>query len=157
MNKSGHKERVEYWRRVLGEQRQSGLTVKAFCQSRKIAMPSFYQWRRKLQAVDGKQGAARFLPVTLVDNQSPVGPIAPSHATGDARRGVQIVTPGGFYLRVDSTTSIDDLAALLRAIEACESPVAVGGHRALWGQQTAGSQHGSLGQSMNLGQRGEAC
>jgi transposase-like protein len=156
MGKFGRQERVAYWRQVLAEQRASGLTVKAYCQLHKIAVPSFYQWRRKLQSGDETEVAAGFVPVRLVTNSSPGSKPVASQAerwpvgSADvrpecpARSGVQIITPSGFYLRVDSGASMDELAGWLRAIEGC------GSQQAAYGQ-SAGAQ------ANRFGQRGEAC
>ena len=43
-------ERTEQqWRRWIGEWRASGLSVRAFCERRGLAIPSFYAWRRTLE------------------------------------------------------------------------------------------------------------
>jgi hypothetical protein len=39
----------EFWQQAIDEQRHSGLTAKAFCQQRDLALPSFYAWRGKLR------------------------------------------------------------------------------------------------------------
>jgi hypothetical protein len=154
MGKIGRQERVAHWRQVLAEQRASGLTVKAYCQLHKISVPSFYQWRRKLQSGDDTTVAGSFVPVKVVANSSPrarpeasqadVWPVRPVTFGQEcqARSGVQIITPSGFFLRVDPGASMDELAGLLRAIEGC------------------GSQQAEYGQSASahrFGQRGEAC
>lgn len=36
------------WNRIIGEQRQSGLTAAAFCRKAGIGVMSFYQWKRRL-------------------------------------------------------------------------------------------------------------
>lgn len=36
------------WRAVLERQRQSGLSIRAFCRREGISEPSFYAWRREL-------------------------------------------------------------------------------------------------------------
>ena len=36
------------WRAVIAEQRDSGLSIAAFCEARGIAPSSFYVWRRRL-------------------------------------------------------------------------------------------------------------
>lgn len=169
MGKFGHKDRVELWRRLFDEHRKSGLTVKAFCRAGKLSEPSFYWWRRKLRELETDPGlGGNILPVKIVDNQPPVetqeaGPLD-TKPGGGLTGGVQIVTPGGFYLRIDSATSIEELASLLHAIELSQSKISSHGHRAQCGQSlsTRGGQ-GSLVQQdvgRQLGEfnrRGEAC
>lgn len=50
---------------LIEEQRQSGLTVKAFCETKGIALHSFYYWNKKYQskrkthAIDNRPAFAR--------------------------------------------------------------------------------------------------
>jgi transposase-like protein len=41
-------ERRKIWRRLIAEQEQSGLSVRAFSKQRRISEHSFYQWRKRL-------------------------------------------------------------------------------------------------------------
>jgi hypothetical protein len=41
---------ADRWRRLLRLQRSSGLSISAFCRREGVSQPSFYSWRRKLQA-----------------------------------------------------------------------------------------------------------
>ena len=38
----------EAWQRLVTEHKQSGLSVRVFCEQRQIREPSFYMWRRRL-------------------------------------------------------------------------------------------------------------
>ncbi len=40
--------RWEFWRQVVAQQQQSGLSVRAICQQHRISEYSFYQWRKRL-------------------------------------------------------------------------------------------------------------
>lgn len=115
MTSSNGSERVEFWRGFLKEQRQSGLSVKAFCAAKNVSEPSFYHWKRKLvppppMATNKKRDSSTqmFVPVQLVPTQP--ASVQPSPT-------IQIFTPSGFTLRVDASTSHRDLSTLLRAIE----------------------------------------
>ena len=44
-----NEKREAYWRGVIADQEQSGLTVSEFCRKRSLAAGSFFNWRRKLQ------------------------------------------------------------------------------------------------------------
>jgi hypothetical protein len=61
----------ERWRRVLQEWRASGLSVRDFCDWRKIPEGQFWWWRRRLpadvEAVAVKPEPA-FIPVTITDS-----------------------------------------------------------------------------------------
>ena len=99
-------ERARYWREVMEEHSRSGLAVPAFCKERGISVPSFYQWRRKLQPA-AEPAAATLIPVKLVSSagQQPAG-----------RGCIQILTPAGMSLAVSSAMAEEELVKLLRAI-----------------------------------------
>lgn len=97
--------RAEYWRGLLEEFSQSGLTVQAFCTAKGVSVPSYYQWKRKLRGPEVESSQA-IVPVRLI--ASPARIVA-SH--------VQIVTPSGFVLRVDASVSPESLTQLLRCLE----------------------------------------
>src|ERR1700731_465114 len=44
-----HRPRGEYWREIVLQQEQSGLTVHAFCEQRGVTEASFYGWRKQLR------------------------------------------------------------------------------------------------------------
>ena len=43
----------DQWRERLAEQERSGLTVKQFCQERRLTQYSFYAWRKRLREQTG--------------------------------------------------------------------------------------------------------
>ena len=42
--------RREFWRQLVAEQQQSGISVRAICRQRGASEHSFYQWRKRLAA-----------------------------------------------------------------------------------------------------------
>jgi transposase-like protein len=44
-----HHPRGEYWREIILQQEQSGLSVHAFCEQRGVTEASFYGWRKQLR------------------------------------------------------------------------------------------------------------
>ena len=109
MISSNRTSRSEFWRQLLEEHRQCGLSVKAFCAGKNVSVPSFYQWKHKLQSASAASIRNSIVPVKLVsvEQTSPV-PVC----------SVQIFTPSGFSVRVDSAMSREALTGLLSAIEA---------------------------------------
>jgi hypothetical protein len=83
-----HKE--QQWQRWIRDWRTSGLTVRAFCQQRGLAQPSFYAWRRELER--RQAAAAAFVAVRLVGDEPRVVPAA-IELVLDGQRTVR-VAPG---------------------------------------------------------------
>jgi transposase-like protein len=44
--------RREDWQQLIAEYRESGLTVKAFCQKHAVSEALFYSWRKRVVAED---------------------------------------------------------------------------------------------------------
>jgi hypothetical protein len=95
--------KAEYWQGILDQFQQSGQKVQAFCTEKGLSVPSFYQWKRRLRRGDG--AAPGIVPVKFLP--------APPRAVAGA---IQIVTPDGFVVRVDSSIPPEALAQLLRTV-----------------------------------------
>ena len=59
----------QQWRRWIGEWQASGLSARAFCQRRGLALPTFYAWRRTLERRAAEVPA--FVPVQAVADGVP--------------------------------------------------------------------------------------
>jgi transposase-like protein len=68
-SKRGRDGREQFWRRMVRQWRKSGLSVRAFCEERGLAQPSFYSWRRILAERDVQ--AVHFVPVRLASEPEP--------------------------------------------------------------------------------------
>ena len=112
-------EKEQFWRLLLREQPGSGMSVKAFCRQRGVSVPSFYAWRRKFQQRDLRKDQQvddqrdRLVPVQLVDLTAGNRP--------DVANRIEIVTPGGFTIRVDHRFADSGLGRLLEAITSLEA------------------------------------
>lgn len=114
MARSGDSAKADYWRQIIDRQQQSGLSIKTFCTQQNISAPSFYQWKSKLQArqlvpTAGLVDGSRLLPVQVIAGQS--------ERKHQAVRSVQIITPSGYCVRMDSPLSIGELSDLLSMME----------------------------------------
>jgi transposase-like protein len=59
------------WRKLIEQQRESGLPVSAYCRERGISAASMFAWRRRLRSasgfsVDAQAGSPTFKPVKVV-------------------------------------------------------------------------------------------
>jgi hypothetical protein len=57
------------WRRWIGEWQASGLSVRAFCQRRRLTVARFYAWRRVLERRAAEKAA--FVPLQIVADAVP--------------------------------------------------------------------------------------
>ncbi len=94
------------WRKLAAEQARSGETVAAFCRRRRLCVPHFYWWKKRL----GEAAATRFVEVK---SAAPM-PIAPG-AAGDSR--VEVRLGNGRSLLVGPGFDAEHLRALLAVVE----------------------------------------
>jgi hypothetical protein len=94
----------QQWRHWIGEWRASGLSVRAFCKRRGLALPTFYAWRRTLEgrAAEG----ATFVPVQVVADATPTQPSA-----------LEIILRDGRAVRVAPGFDAATLRQLLAVLE----------------------------------------
>jgi len=107
MESSKRSSRAEFWQNVLQQFTESKLSVVDFCSQKGLAVQSFYQWKRKLLSVDKPSPASAMVPVRII----------PAHPK-PSPQPIQIITPGGFTIRVDSAMPSTQLTQLIAAIEA---------------------------------------
>jgi hypothetical protein len=101
-----------FWRTMLRRWRQSGVSIRAFCQEEDLAEPSFYCWRRILTLRDAEK--TQFVPVRLADASEPT-PTTPATA------GVELVLAGGRSVRVAPGFDAPTLKRLLALLEEGQS------------------------------------
>ncbi len=125
MSKNRSSEKEEFWRMVLQEHSSSGVTIKAFCEQQGISLPLFYVWRRKIKERGQHAGSAhvaqdpvtRLIPVSVIPDVHDRQACTAIAASID----VEIISPSGFTLRVDSSMSPARITDLLGAITACRA------------------------------------
>ncbi|MBN8604804.1 MAG: hypothetical protein J0M26_27635 [Planctomycetes bacterium] len=84
MDRSNVLSKAESWQRILDEQRLSKLSFAAFCSQNSISVPSFYQWRKKLQPPQPSVTSQKLVPVRIVPTVKPV-----------SEQSIQIMKPRG--------------------------------------------------------------
>ena len=90
MNKSARIANRQAWIQRLERFKQVHQTVAQFCQDEGVSVPSFYQWRQKLQPKPKPPVPAKFLPV-----QFPPVPAAQPATV------LSLDLPGGIRLRLE--------------------------------------------------------
>ena len=104
-------ERELLWREILSRQVDSGLSVRQFCLTQSVSLPSFYAWRRRLRTpLDDGTRANR----TAVASPDSRRLFVPLHVLDTAAR-LEIIHPSGCRIQV---TGEVDVVALKRVIEA---------------------------------------
>jgi hypothetical protein len=71
-SQADHQSRLDWWRRQIQRQPKTHLTVADFCRQLGVSVPTFYYWKRRVQA--GSQTASD--PVAMVSPARPPVPLA---------------------------------------------------------------------------------
>jgi hypothetical protein len=100
------------WRALIHEFTSSNETVAAFCERRGLARPTFYQWRRRLDAT-----ARPPAPVASAPRAAPFLPVRVASVPAAPPGGVEVVLRGGRRLRLERGFDPAVLAAALAALE----------------------------------------
>jgi hypothetical protein len=91
------------WRRLISEQLRSGKSVAAFCRERKLCVPHFYWWKRRLR----ENTVARFVEVQVAES--------PANVAGDSR--IEVRLQNGRSLLVGRGFDSEHVRALLAVAE----------------------------------------
>jgi transposase len=106
-NKERSSSKEQYWRRMVRLWRNSGLSVRAFCEKHGLSQPSFYGWRRTLAQRD--EAAVRFVPVQVVPE--------PESAAESGPGTLVLVLSTGRRLRIEPGFDGPTLTRLLALLE----------------------------------------
>lgn len=105
-----------FWRRTIGRQPGSGMSVRAWCSRHSVRESSFYWWRRQLARRDAS--APALVPVRVTADQSETNAFHLSAVNGSLSR-IEIVFPARRRVRligpVDRQALSDVLAVLASA------------------------------------------
>jgi len=100
---------LNHWRTIFAEQHRSGLTITAFCRSRKIVKSSFHRWRNTLEQLDTARAkptpSPAFVPVRVVPEATTVTVI-------------EVILPSGIRLRVPLHADASQVSRLAHALGA---------------------------------------
>lgn len=109
-------ETEQYYRRLLAEQKRSGLSTRAFAVQRGVPAGTLSFWRhvlKKRDAVRRKACESRFVPVSLI------GAAAPELGAATSRGVYQVELGRDRVLRLPADFDAARAAALVKAVAAC--------------------------------------
>ena len=111
----GADEKREFWRAAVELQRESGLSVVAFCEREGLKAPTFFAWRKKLK--DESQPSSNvtgggFATLKVVDDSADDSAV---HSAAPRGGIVELISPCGIIARVREQA---DAATLRRVVVA---------------------------------------
>jgi hypothetical protein len=92
--------RRDFWRQLIAQQQQSGLSVRAFCQQHRSSEYSFYQWRKRF---------AQQLPMKVALVQA-------SHGASVRADALEVILTSGERLRITPGSDADTLRLVLNVL-----------------------------------------
>ena len=98
--------KLAQWAQTVAQCRDSGLSVRQWCQEHGVNVSSYYKWQRKVYAAAKAQRESRFVEVT---------PVQPA-AVGDVAVTLRIA---GAELHIHNGADAATLEAVLRAVKSC--------------------------------------
>lgn len=115
--RSARKER--FWRAMVRQWRQSGLSVRAYCAEHGLSEPNFYAWRRTVAERDAAAEAAavRFVPVQVTPEPRPAASAIAANLSGSVASAVELILGAGRRLRIGPGFDEPTLRRLLALLE----------------------------------------
>jgi transposase-like protein len=92
-------ERRQWWRQLIAQQEQSGVSVRAFCRQHRTSEHSFYQWRKRV--------AAR-LPVKFA--------LVETGRSASVEAAMELTLPAGERLRIEAGVDAATLRTVLSVL-----------------------------------------
>jgi transposase-like protein len=113
-------DRESYWRDIVQQQAESGLSVAQFCRQESLSAASLYAWRRKLQERDAAICEISAQRGTKRDQAAQLVPVRIE--TGEPTAAVRILLPQG--VAIDAPVGMDrgaliELLTALREAHRC--------------------------------------
>ena len=109
-------EKEAFWRRAVVEQQGSGLSVRQFCQRKKIAAASFYGWKRELALRDRERNGSERPAGNAAGHEQSFVPLRVTPAPLLAA-GLELLHPSGHVIRIPAGFDDETLQRLLSILE----------------------------------------
>ncbi len=99
-------ERTVYWRGLIEEQAQSGMSAAVFCRDHHLKVEQFYRWRRRLrhpgQDTDKSEGFVQLIPSSKQVTNS----------------GIRLHVSPGLYIELERGFDPDTLRTAINVLQA---------------------------------------
>ena len=95
-----------FWRRMIGQQASSGMSIRVWCRKQGLKEATFYWWRRELDRRKAGSGKSAFVPVHVTEDRP-----------RDGDQQIEIVLTGGRCVRVTGSVDRQMLADVLDVLE----------------------------------------
>ena len=105
-------EKERYWRRVIGEAARSGMSIRRFCEQRKLRESQFYWWQRELE----KRQQACALKATEDAGQATFALVSENGGEVGAA-GIELVLRNGRRLRIGKGVDEETLRTVVGVLE----------------------------------------
>ena len=105
---------------LIKRQKETGLTISAFCNNEGIPKSSYYYWRKKLNKEPGKRFIpllVNALPSTLSGPTKNFTPEQLEHRTSRDTFPMEIIYPNGTTLRLKHPLDLDSLRSLVLLVD----------------------------------------
>lgn len=97
--------RMQQWANIIRKQKESGLTIDAFCESNNISRNRFFYWQKKIRETAIQTVSNRFVEVTVPADEIPIETIP--------RSGCIVISLNGAVLTVDNNVSAELLVRVI--------------------------------------------
>jgi hypothetical protein len=112
-------ERRQVWAKRFEGQKNSGLSVLAWCKAEGVNQSGFYRSRRRMLEASGSPSEPNLIAVPMtqgVDREKRLDDENCTDASKARHAPLEIQTPAGFVLRLSSRTHLDWLPRLLAVL-----------------------------------------
>ena len=116
---NGYDERRQVWAKRFEDQKNSGLSVQAWCKGEGVNESGFYRNHRRMLEASGSQFKPNLIAVPMNQGVDREMRLDDENCTGtsEARHApLEIQTPAGFVIRLSSRTQLDWLPHLLAVL-----------------------------------------
>jgi hypothetical protein len=110
------------WRDLLRRQKQSGLSIRGFCEQESLSEARFHWWRRELArrgsiSADGQRHLSGRRPAKVMRQPAAVTLLPLEVQSLSDRAAIEVVLPSGVLLRIGVGTDMPLLRDVLAALE----------------------------------------